>query len=168
MLSRSQMGTLDSNVHHQSGMQNRSVRYAATGSHSKMVKRTNAGWVLTEMCHAMLCVCALRYQQLTGVVLAAPAILSKRLHRDEANRKALLAAIKSGDIDIISSDHSPAPADLKEAESGDFLKAWGGISGQWMECSVYLRLWSLCQTSQLLIVLANCCCDTTLTRRACN
>lgn len=104
----------------------------------------------TEMCHAMLCVCALRYQQLTGVVLAAPAILSKRLHRDEANRKALLAAIKSGDIDIISSDHSPAPADLKEAESGDFLKAWGGISGQWMECSVYLRLWSLCQTSQLL------------------
>jgi hypothetical protein len=45
-------------------------------------------------------------------------------------RKGLLEAVKSGDIDIISSDHSPAPADLKETQSGDFLKAWGGISGE--------------------------------------
>lgn len=49
--------------------------------------------------------------------------------RDEANRRGLLEAVASGDIDIISSDHSPAPADLKETQSGDFLKAWGGISG---------------------------------------
>jgi hypothetical protein len=49
--------------------------------------------------------------------------------RDAANRAALLAAVKSGDIDIISSDHSPAPPSMKETESGDFLKAWGGISG---------------------------------------
>jgi dihydroorotase-like cyclic amidohydrolase len=49
--------------------------------------------------------------------------------RQEANRKALLAGIKAGDIDIVSSDHSPAPPDLKETESGDFLKAWGGIAG---------------------------------------
>lgn len=49
--------------------------------------------------------------------------------RDEDNRLALLAAVKGGDIDIISSDHSPAPPDMKETESGDFLKAWGGISG---------------------------------------
>ena len=50
--------------------------------------------------------------------------------RDEANRQALLAAVKSGDIDIISSDHSPAPPGMKETKSGDFLKAWGGISGE--------------------------------------
>jgi len=49
--------------------------------------------------------------------------------RDEDNRKALLAAVKSGDIDIISSDHSPAPPGMKETDSGNFLKAWGGISG---------------------------------------
>lgn len=49
--------------------------------------------------------------------------------RDEANRQALLEAVKSGDIDIISSDHSPAPPSMKETQSGDFLKAWGGISG---------------------------------------
>lgn len=49
--------------------------------------------------------------------------------RDEENRKALLAAVKAGDIDIISSDHSPAPPGMKETDSGNFLKAWGGISG---------------------------------------
>lgn len=52
--------------------------------------------------------------------------------RGEANRQALLAAVKSGDIDIISSDHSPAPPGMKETQSGDFLKAWGGISGAWL------------------------------------
>jgi allantoinase len=46
------------------------------------------------------------------------------------HRWALLEAVKSGDIEIISSDHSPAPPDMKELESGDFLKAWGGISGE--------------------------------------
>lgn len=29
----------------------------------------------------------------------------------------------------VSSDHSPAPPSLKETQSGNFLKAWGGISG---------------------------------------
>jgi allantoinase len=45
-------------------------------------------------------------------------------------RQGLLEAVAAGDIDIISSDHSPAPGDMKETQSGDFLKAWGGISGK--------------------------------------
>merc|ERR1711976_403533 len=32
-------------------------------------------------------------------------------------------------IDIVSTDHSPAPPELKKVEEGDFLAAWGGISG---------------------------------------
>jgi hypothetical protein len=32
-------------------------------------------------------------------------------------------------LDMISSDHSPSPLDLKHVDSGDFIKAWGGISG---------------------------------------
>ncbi|KAG2443328.1 hypothetical protein HYH02_009394 [Chlamydomonas schloesseri] len=49
--------------------------------------------------------------------------------RDAANRAALIAAVASGAIDLVSSDHSPAPPSLKEVDSGNFLKAWGGISG---------------------------------------
>ena len=49
--------------------------------------------------------------------------------RDEANRSKLCDAVASGLIDTIGSDHSPCPPDLKELESGDFTKAWGGIAG---------------------------------------
>jgi allantoinase len=32
-------------------------------------------------------------------------------------------------IDFITTDHSPAPPDIKELKSGNFQKAWGGIAG---------------------------------------
>jgi dihydroorotase-like cyclic amidohydrolase len=37
--------------------------------------------------------------------------------------------VQDGDIDMITTDHSPSTIDLKLVEEGDFLKAWGGISG---------------------------------------
>jgi allantoinase len=49
--------------------------------------------------------------------------------RNEGNRTNLKHAIKSKVIDFIASDHSPAPPEIKELESGNFAKAWGGISG---------------------------------------
>lgn len=35
---------------------------------------------------------------------------------------------QDGHIDMLSSDHSPSPPELKLLNEGDFLKAWGGIS----------------------------------------
>ena len=49
--------------------------------------------------------------------------------RNEANRLALCDAVASGVIDTIGSDHSPCPPELKQLDSGDFTKAWGGIAG---------------------------------------
>jgi allantoinase len=46
--------------------------------------------------------------------------------REAANREALWAALGSGDIDLVVSDHSPCTAALKA--SGDFGIDWGGIS----------------------------------------
>ena len=48
--------------------------------------------------------------------------------RDAANREALWRGVLDGDIDLIASDHSPCPPDLKSPEEGDFLQAWGGIA----------------------------------------
>jgi allantoinase len=48
--------------------------------------------------------------------------------RAAANREALREALLRGDIDLVSSDHSPAPPELKLLEEGDFLRAWGGVS----------------------------------------
>ncbi|XP_061636179.1 allantoinase, mitochondrial isoform X1 [Phyllopteryx taeniolatus] len=48
--------------------------------------------------------------------------------RGAQNQDQLWAALKSGHIDMVVSDHSPCTPDLKKLDSGDFTQAWGGIS----------------------------------------
>ena len=48
--------------------------------------------------------------------------------RNESNRKKLWQGLKNGIIDFVATDHSPSTLDLKEIESGNLMKAWGGIS----------------------------------------
>lgn len=48
--------------------------------------------------------------------------------REKQNNDALWQALKEGWIDFVATDHSPATPSLKEIESGDFMKAWGGIA----------------------------------------
>ncbi|TNE52847.1 MAG: allantoinase AllB [Bacteroidetes bacterium] len=48
--------------------------------------------------------------------------------REKANNDLLWEAVLDGTIDFIVTDHSPAPPSIKEIESGNLLKAWGGIS----------------------------------------
>jgi allantoinase len=47
--------------------------------------------------------------------------------RDKAERDALWEALIAGGIDLIVSDHSPCPPEMKET-GGDFFSAWGGIA----------------------------------------
>jgi len=46
----------------------------------------------------------------------------------EMNQDQLWKGVLDGVIDMVVSDHSPAPQDLKCVDTGDFMKAWGGIS----------------------------------------
>ncbi len=48
--------------------------------------------------------------------------------REQENNEQLWQALKDGTIDFVATDHSPAPPDLKQMETGDFMTAWGGIS----------------------------------------
>jgi allantoinase len=48
--------------------------------------------------------------------------------RDFQNRKKLWTALGKDTIDFVVSDHSPSPPALKCLDTGDFIKAWGGIS----------------------------------------
>jgi allantoinase len=48
--------------------------------------------------------------------------------RRDATRDALWRALGTGLLDMIASDHSPAPPALKCRDTGDFLAAWGGIA----------------------------------------
>ena len=48
--------------------------------------------------------------------------------RGADEQRALQSALMSGRIQLVASDHSPAPAELKHAQDGDFAAAWGGIA----------------------------------------
>ena len=48
--------------------------------------------------------------------------------RERENRERLWGALSDGTIDMVVSDHSPCPPEMKRRPEGDFLKAWGGIS----------------------------------------
>ena len=53
--------------------------------------------------------------------------------RSQKNSQQLRQGLKNGIIDFITTDHSPAPAELKQLKSGDFMSAWGGIASiQWL------------------------------------
>jgi allantoinase len=48
--------------------------------------------------------------------------------RVELNREALWEALRDATIDLIASDHSPCPLEMKLLEQGNFVRAWGGIA----------------------------------------
>lgn len=48
--------------------------------------------------------------------------------RERDNRERLWNGLRQGGIDLVASDHSPAPPALKHLDTGDFLAAWGGIA----------------------------------------
>src|SRR6266403_208805 len=54
--------------------------------------------------------------------------------RERENCEQLWNALRDGTIDMVVSDHSPCPPEMKLREQGDFMHAWGGIS------SLQLRL----------------------------
>jgi allantoinase len=54
--------------------------------------------------------------------------------RENENREKLWQGLADGTIDMVVSDHSPCPGEMKLRESGDFMAAWGGIA------SLQLRL----------------------------
>lgn len=48
--------------------------------------------------------------------------------RERVNNERLWQALKDSIIDFVATDHSPAPPAMKEMETGDIMKAWGGIT----------------------------------------
>src|SRR6202041_2489370 len=55
--------------------------------------------------------------------------------RNRGHQNQLWAELMRGTIDIVASDHSPAPPEMK---TGDFHRAWGGIAGVQSTLSVLL------------------------------
>ena len=63
--------------------------------------------------------------------------------RDAANRDSLWNHLVNGRINMLASDHSPAPPEMKLMEEGDFKNSWGGIAGTAYFYLPYLKLLTL-------------------------
>ncbi len=48
--------------------------------------------------------------------------------RGRDSREGLWQGLAAGAIDLVATDHSPAPPSLKRLDDGDFIQAWGGIA----------------------------------------
>jgi allantoinase len=79
--------------------------------------------ITAETCPHYLVFCAEEIPDGATEFKCAPPI------RERANNELLWEALKDGTLDFVATDHSPAPPDIKEQASGDFMKAWGGIAG---------------------------------------
>ncbi len=78
--------------------------------------------VSVETCPQYLCAAAEEIADGATAFKCAPPI------RSAANRELLWEALLAGEIDLVATDHSPSPPEMKHADSGDFMKAWGGIA----------------------------------------
>lgn len=85
--------------------------------------RSNGLPLTVETCPHYLCFSAEEIPDRAVAYKCAPPI------REAENNEQLWQALKNGLIDFVVTDHSPAPPDMKQVESGDFSKAWGGIAG---------------------------------------
>jgi allantoinase len=87
------------------------------------VKARAAGVALTvETCPHDLAFCAEDIADGATAWKCAPPI-RKRDHRER-----LWRALLDGHIDLIATDHSPAPPAFKHLVDGNFMEAWGGIA----------------------------------------
>jgi allantoinase len=99
------------------------VVHVSTGRGVALVAEARARGVdvSCETCPHYLVLDAGDAERLGAVAKCAPPL------RDSAEREALWAALLAGDVDLVATDHSPSPADLKEG--ADLFAAWGGIAG---------------------------------------
>lgn len=99
------------------------VHLSSADSIPKIVNAKQKGLPLTvETCQHYLYFCAEEIKDGRTEFKCAPPI------REKANNEKLWRALIDGIIDFVATDHSPAPPAMKELDSGDFMKAWGGIS----------------------------------------
>ena len=123
----------------------RAISYAeATGcklhivhaSNRSVVQEVNAAKergvdVTVETCAHYLALTVKDLEEKGGLAKCTPPL------RDEDEVEELWTAVKNGEVNVISSDHSPAPAAMKTI-TDNYFEGWGGISGAQSTLNVLL------------------------------
>ena len=100
------------------------IVHVATGEVIDDLRRARARNipVTAETCPHYLTFCAEEIGDGATQFKCAPPI------RERAERERLWEALAEGTIDLVATDHSPCPPELKCLGTGDFMAAWGGIA----------------------------------------
>jgi allantoinase len=95
------------------------------------------------------------YLHLTAETISVGATLFKCAPpvRSRKNREALWQGLREGIIDLVATDHSPCPPEMKRLTEGNFKTAWGGIASLSMALPImyteaYERGFSLCDIAK--------------------
>lgn len=87
--------------------------------------------ITVETCAHYLALTVKDLEEKGGLAKCAPPL------RDEDEVEDLWRAVANGEINVIASDHSPAPASMKKI-TDNFFEGWGGISGAQSTLNVML------------------------------
>jgi allantoinase len=99
------------------------VHLSSTDAIPRIQKAKATGQLLSvETCHHYLTFASEEIPDAATLFKCAPPV------RERENREKLWAGLRDATIDVIATDHSPCPPEMKRQETGDFLEAWGGIS----------------------------------------
>jgi allantoinase len=101
------------------------IVHLATTEALQMVRAAKAQGLQmsVETCPHYLHFCAEEIADGKTLMKCAPPI------RGSKNREELWDGLKEGVIDLVATDHSPCPPEMKRIGEGDFRTAWGGIAG---------------------------------------
>lgn len=99
------------------------VHLASANALPALMDARAAGVPITvETCPHYLTCCAEEIPDRATAWKCAPPI------RERDHRERLWRALLDGHIDLVATDHSPAPPALKDPDTGNFMTAWGGIA----------------------------------------
>ncbi len=100
------------------------VHASSSAAVTAVVRARERGAAVTvETCPHYLLFTAEDVERVGPALKCAPPI------RDESTRERLWQHLLAGDIDLVASDHSPCPAELKIRGDHDIWEAWGGVTG---------------------------------------
>ncbi|MFC0274927.1 allantoinase AllB [Metabacillus herbersteinensis] len=90
----------------------------------EIIKARNEGQDVTvESCPHYFTITTAQFEEIGPVAKCSPPL------RDEVEQEKLWQKLIEGKIDMLTSDHSPCPIEMKYSENNNIFEVWGGISG---------------------------------------
>lgn len=90
----------------------------------EIIKAKNAGQdVSLESCPHYFTITTSQFEEIGPVAKCSPPL------RNEVEQEKLWEKLIQGDIDMLTSDHSPCPFEMKYSATNNMFEIWGGITG---------------------------------------